>query len=175
MPLIAEPSLKTARLGGVDVPSANVLKTMHDSSYILHACDGKLSEVPVEKVLLPSDQETSPQAIQLVKAPDSTVYANLGNIICKSKDGGRSWTAHDKGPFRGVFEVLKDGTFIGLDGEGEHPNTKVVIHSSAAEGRTWRKIGEVPNPPGHWGSGSWIFRLPDETLLAAIRSSRPRF
>ena len=111
MPLMAEPSLKTARLGGVDVPSADTLKTMHHSSYILHARAGKLSEGPVEKILLPPDQETSPQAIQLVKAPDNSIYANLGNIICKSSDGGRRWTAHDKGSFREVFEVLKDGTF----------------------------------------------------------------
>ena len=168
MPVMAEPNLKTARLGGVDVPFADTLKTMHPSSYILHARAGRLSEVPVEKVLLPSDRETSPQAIQLVRAPDSSIYANLGNIICKSGDGGRRWTAHGKGSFRGVFEVLKDSTFIGLESEGEHPNTRVVSYASEDEGRTWRKIGEVPNPPGHWGSGSWIFRLPDETLLAAI-------
>ena len=37
MPIMVKPSLKTARLGGVDVPSADVLKKMHDSSYILHA------------------------------------------------------------------------------------------------------------------------------------------
>ena len=168
MPVMAEPNLKTARLGGVDVPSANTLETMHHSSYILHARSGRLSEVPVEKMLLPSDRETSPQAIQLVKAPDNSIYANLSNIICKSSDGGRTWTAHGKGSFRGVFEVLKDGTFIGLGSEGEHPNTRVVSYASGDEGRTWRTIGEVPNPPGHWGSGSWIFRLPDETLLAAI-------
>lgn len=63
MSLMAEPSLKTARLGGVEVPSADVLKTMHHSSYIFHARSGKLSEVPVEKVLLPPDREISPQAI----------------------------------------------------------------------------------------------------------------
>ena len=168
MPIIAEPSLKTSRLGGVDVPSADTLKMMHHSSYIFHARAGRLSEIPVEKMLLLPDREASPQAIQLVKAPNDTVYANLSSIICKSSDGGRTWTAYDKGPIRGVFEVLKNGTFIGLGSEGEHPNTKVVIHSSADEGRTWQKISEIPNPPGHWGSGSWIFRLPDDTLLAAI-------
>ena len=67
MPLMVEPSLKTDRLGGVDVPSADTLKTMHHSSYIFHAHAGKLSEVPVEKVLLPPDRETNPQAIQLVE------------------------------------------------------------------------------------------------------------
>ena len=60
MPLMVEPSLKTDRLGGVDVPSADTLKTMHHSSYIFPAHAGKLSEVPVEKVLLPPDRDTSP-------------------------------------------------------------------------------------------------------------------
>ena len=64
MPLMAEPRLKTARLGGVDVPSANVLKRMHNSFYILHAHAGRLNEVLAEKTLLPPDWETSPQAIR---------------------------------------------------------------------------------------------------------------
>lgn len=81
MPIMAEPNLKTACLGGADIPSANTLETMHHSPYILHARGGRLSEVPVEKVLLPSDRETSPQAIQLVKASDS------------SSQAGNSWEA----------------------------------------------------------------------------------
>ncbi len=89
MPLMVEPSLKTDRLGGVDVPSADTLKTMHHSSYIFHAHAGKLSEVPVEKVLLPPDRDTSPQAIQLVKAPDDTVYANLGQHYMQKQRWGK--------------------------------------------------------------------------------------
>ena len=32
MPIMTEPDLKTARLDGVDVPSADTLKTMYHSS-----------------------------------------------------------------------------------------------------------------------------------------------
>ncbi len=168
MSIIAEPDVKTDRLGGVDVPSAEVLKKMHESQYILHARGGKSSEVPVEKVLLPREPNTSPQAVHAVKAPDGAVYANLAHIICKTNDAGTMWTAHDKVPGSGHFEVLKDGTFIGLGTEGEHPNLQVIIKSSTDEGRTWQKISQIPNPPGCWGSGIWIAHLPDDTLLAAI-------
>ena len=51
MQVIVKPKLHTSRLGGVDIPSAEVLKQMHDSQYILHAADGKLARVPVEKTL----------------------------------------------------------------------------------------------------------------------------
>ena len=46
MQIIVKPKLHTNQLGGVDVPSAKVLKQMHDSQYILHAAGGKLSQVP---------------------------------------------------------------------------------------------------------------------------------
>ena len=168
MPMMTEPALKTDRLGGVDVPSAEVLKEMHNGACILRARDGELSEVPVEKVLLPREQETSPQAVQAIRAPDGRIFANLGHTICQSSDGGRTWAAHKKAERIGPFVVLEDGTFIGLGSEGEHPNERVAVQSSTDEGRTWEKIGEIPNPPGCWGSGIWILRLPDEALVTAV-------
>jgi len=123
--------------------------------------------VPVQKNLLPHDPEAHPQAISAALAPDGTVYAGLASIICKSTDGGRTWTAHE-GSSTGPFVVLRDGTFIGLAGEGEHPNSYAIARSSSDEGRTWRKTAEFRSRPGHWTGGSWIFRLPDDTLLAAI-------
>lgn len=169
MPMMTEPALKTDRLGGVDVPSAQVLEKMHNSGYVLRARDGELSEVPAEKVLLPREQETSPQAVQVVKAPDGRIFANLAHIICQSSDGGKTWEAHDK-PLEGLgyFVVLEDGTFIGLGSEGEHPNERASIQSSTDEGRTWEKIGRIPNPPGCWGGASWMVRLPDETLVTTV-------
>ena len=41
MRVIVEPKLHTSRLGGVDVPSTEVLKQMHDCQYILRAAGGK--------------------------------------------------------------------------------------------------------------------------------------
>ena len=58
--IIVKPGLRTNRLGGVDIPSAEVLKKMHDSQYILHAAAGKLTCVPAEKVLLPHSDDMSP-------------------------------------------------------------------------------------------------------------------
>ena len=69
-----EPKLRTSRLGGVDVPSAEVLKQMHDSQYILHAAGGKLTRVPVEKTLLPHSDDMSPQGTHVDVGPDGTVY-----------------------------------------------------------------------------------------------------
>ena len=80
MPIMAEPSLKTARLGGVEVPSADTLKTMHDSAYILHACAGKLSEVPVEKTLFTGSYAGS------VTLEDDWILSVLG-----SSQAGNSW------------------------------------------------------------------------------------
>ena len=168
MPMLTEPGLKTDRLGGMDVPSAEVLEQMHRNQYVLRARQGELSEVPAEKVRLPQEQDTSPQAVHALRAPDGTVYANLAHIICQSRDGGRTWTSHEKGPGAGVFAAMEDGSFIGLGSEGEHPKEHVVIRSSGDEGRTWRDLAEIPNPPGCWGSGIWIVRLPDGTLVAAI-------
>ena len=37
-------NLDTERLGGVDVPSADRLREMHESPYILHARGGELEE-----------------------------------------------------------------------------------------------------------------------------------
>ena len=174
MPL-AEAKLKTNRLGDVDVPSAEGLEKMHASQYILHASGGKLSEVPVEKILLPHDQPTNPQSVNLWKGRDGTVYADLGSIICKSGDGGRTWTSHKKDPENNACftEVLKDGTFITIGNDAadpsDHKTSYVVFRSSEDEGRTWRTISRIANPSGdYWGSPLYLFRLPDDTLVAGV-------
>ena len=176
MKLITKPTVATDRLGGVDVPSAEVLKEMHEGKYILHAAQGKLTKVPVQKALLPHDSEANPQAIQLVKAADGTVYAGLATIICKSTDGGRRWTSHKKGARgNGYFEVLGDGTFVMIATEGEHPDNRAVVLTSGDEGRSWKKLTEIPSPPGHRGGATWMHRQADETLLAGIGFSDHEF
>jgi hypothetical protein len=57
MNVVTQPYVKTDRLGGIDIPLAEKLKKMHASQYVLRAHAGKLTEVPVEKVLLPHDPE----------------------------------------------------------------------------------------------------------------------
>ena len=88
MQIIVEPKLRTCRLGGVDVPPAEVLKQMHDSQYILYAAGGKLTRVPAEKTLLPHSNDMSPQGTHVDVGPDGTVYVKQSQILCKSTDGG---------------------------------------------------------------------------------------
>ena len=162
------PELKTDRLGGADVPSAEVLAEMHRNDYILHARDGALEQVQIEKVLLPHEDDTSPQAVDVTMTPDGVVYAVLGHIICRSDDGGRTWSSHARE--RGVhqLEALGDGTFIGLGSEGEELDARVTVHASGDEARSWNKISEIPRELGFGGGSSWLRRLSDGTLLAAI-------
>ena len=118
MKVITEPNVKTDRLGGVDVPSAEVLKKMHGGQYILRAARGKLTEVPVQKVLLPHDDGINPQSTQVDLGPDGTVYVRQSHILCKSTDGGRTWTSAPINVSQGDpgwrWKVLHDGTFISV-------------------------------------------------------------
>ena len=93
MQVIVEPKLCTNRLGGVDVPSAEVLKRMHDSQYILHAAGGNLTHVPVEKTLLPHSDDMSPQGTHVDVGPDGAAYVKQSQVLCKSTDEGRTWTS----------------------------------------------------------------------------------
>ena len=119
MQIVIEPKRRTNRLGGVDVPSAEVLKQMHDSQYILHAADGKLTPVPVEKALLPHSDDMSPQGAHVDVGPDDTVYVKQSQILCKSTDGGCTWTSRSLTGMEdlpgGHWRILRDGTFIGVN------------------------------------------------------------
>jgi hypothetical protein len=76
--------------------------------------------------------------------PNPPLYANLASLICKSTDGGLTWTSHAKGgPVSGVFEVLDDGTFVLLRAEGEHPKTQVVAKMSKGRRKDFREVPKV--------------------------------
>ena len=160
----------TERLGGVDVPSADRLREMHGSPYILHARGGELKEVPAEKVLLPRETNTSPQSVDLKRAPDGTLYSRRRHTICKSTDSGRSWSAHGKAEGLGLFELLPGGALVGLSTEGGDP-ARVIVCRSEDEGRTIETVSAIDNPPGCSGGACWIHRLPDGTLLAGVGRS----
>ena len=91
IPHLPQP-VRTERMGAVDVPPVEQLREMHDSPYILHARDGKLSAVEVEKIRLPEDPGNV-QVVWMVKAADGAIYVRRTKHICRSTDGGRSWTA----------------------------------------------------------------------------------
>lgn len=66
--------MDTGRLDGV-TPSPEQLAAMQHGPYILHARDGKLTKIPVEKIAFPLDPQGHVQRLCLVEAPDGTIYA----------------------------------------------------------------------------------------------------
>ena len=181
MQIIIEPKLPTSRLGGVDVPSAKVLKQMHDSQYILHAAGRKLSHVPVEKTLLPHSDDMSPQGTHVDVGPDGTVYVKQSQILCKSTDEGRTWTARPLTDIENIpgghWRVLRDGTFIGVNcSTGPEARDPAVVWVSHDEGITWTKRAEIPiemnlldgRPYTERYTHRGLNRLQDDTLLWTV-------
>ena len=82
--------LSTENMGGV-VVTPDQLSEMQAGDYILHARDGVLNKVEVEKIRMPLDPQAHYQGLNLVLAPDNTIYAVQQTIISKSADGGRTW------------------------------------------------------------------------------------
>ena len=109
------PRLKTAALGGVNSPTADELAAMHKGNYLLHARDGKLRKIQVEKSRLPHDPIGHAQVMYSAQDPrdKNALYVNQRSIICKTTDGGKTWTSYKRDWPRGDeghFKILSDGT-----------------------------------------------------------------
>ncbi len=72
--------LSTQNLGGV-VITEEELRAMHAGDYIVHARNGKLKQVPVQKIRMPLDPKGHYQSLGLVLAPDGTIYAAQTSIL----------------------------------------------------------------------------------------------
>jgi len=199
--------MDTACLGGVPLPTAEELAAMHKlqkvpflQDYILHARGGKLTKVAVEKSLLPHDPKGNVQAVSIALAPDGAVYVNQGSIMCKSTDGGRTWTSHECGwgpggerapgaerigGHPGSLQILSDGTFITgaggakSDSIPDYAFLDMGVCASSDEGRSWQKISEIKPAGGYQDEPIYpncgFFRLPDDTLLCGIEVRRAKF
>ena len=172
------PNLKTGTMGGVPNPSAGDLLAMHESPYILHAVDGVLSKVPVQKSRLPVDAAQRHQGIRVAMAGDETVYVRQPNIMCKSADGGRTWTSYRCNPPEsvGYFQILEDGTFIALQIARIEGDTYWIrsanVWASTNQGASWDLLTQIERPTTfngidyEWWYPSYpLHRLPDDTLL----------
>ena len=164
----------TYNLGSVLEPSGRELAAMQKGPYVLHAKDDKLTKVPAEKALLPRDPKGFSQAIDIALAPDGTIFVNQQTLMCKSTDGGRTWSSYESsfggGP-NSSFEVLGDGTFVAAKAGGPQNPSQVNVFTSRDQGRTWEKISEIDNPaelPTRYADT--LCRLRDGTLLLPIES-----
>ena len=167
----------TYNLGSAPEPSVDELAAMQKGPYILHARGGKLSRVSAEKTLLPRDPKGAPQGMRAAMAADGTVYFTQQTLQSKSTDGGRTWSTRELTPDASLnrsFQVLKDGTFVAVQGGFEEDQALVVVQTSSDGGETWEKVSEVDNPaacPVRYAS--FICRLPDDTLILPVQSRYP--
>lgn len=182
--------LNTGTLGGVTV-SREELAWMQKSPYILRARDGRLTKVAAEKVKLPHDPKGHPQGANVMLLADGTIYVRQPTTMCKSIDGGRTWTSHPLAHIKGVpqdysnfavkdnpappasgkghLQALNDGSFIHITMKMGTAKGPFTVWRSTDEGRSWMKLTEVPvDVPwdyqmrySHWG----LSRLPDDTLF----------
>jgi len=151
MEVITTPNVETMLMGGVPVPPAEFLDAMHQSQYVLHARDGELTQVPVERVLLPHCKGMHPQAVQIDLGPTGTIYARQFTQLCKSIDGGCTWTSQSFNlpqgyeiENTGYWKVLRDGTFICVAmkmGPGHQEPAEVWVSND--EGQSWKKRSEI--------------------------------
>lgn len=152
MEVIAEPTVMTREMGGVPLPSKDELEKMHRSQYILHASNGRMTRLAVEKALLPHDQPMSPQGAQIDVGPDGTLYVKLVSRLAKSVDGGRTWTSQAINPPPGYalgqtgrWKVLSDGSFICVTViSGKEERAPAKVWASKDEGISWKRIAQVP-------------------------------
>ena len=180
--VITRPTVQTARMGGVEVPGKAQLLAMHRSQYILRAAGGKLTRIPVQRTVLPHDNEINPQSTQVDLGPNETVYVRQRHILCKSTDGGRSWRSQPVRNPKGVelgwrWKVLSDGTFLSVACQvGKDAKDAATVWISRDEGRTWSQRAQIPLsmslPTGRPYAERYVHRglnkLQDGTLIWAI-------
>ena len=165
-----EQMLSTQNMGGVTV-TPEQLREMQSQDYILHARDGKLQKVSVEKIRLPLDSQGHVQRLGLALTPDGrTIYASQYTIFSKSTDGGKTWEHLPKDPsqFGGwLLQVNGAGRLLNVNQQNsnEHP----TVWASDDDGESWENIGYIDVEPFENVEAGWnMIRLKDGTLLIPI-------
>lgn len=85
---------------------------------------------------MPHDPKGHIQILATALSPldGNTVYVNQGSLMCKSTDGGRTWTSYPRGDWvgsvhQGAFQILGDGRFITVTGKEGGVGAEVNISS----------------------------------------------
>ena len=161
--------LSTDNMGGVSV-RADELRDMQASDFILHARDGKLEKIEVEKTRLPRDPQGHTQRLSMTRAPDGAIYAAQHTLLHKSTDTGRSWEHLERDPqvcggWRLQFD--DDGAMLNVGHTGDEAPPMVWRSTDQAE--TWQPIGEIDVDVSEVLSlGFSMTRLDDGSLLVPV-------
>ena len=172
-PVYARQGWSTVAMGSVQVTSEQ-LRAMQQEDYILHAKNGRLRKVPVQKIELPRDPCGHVQRLALFVGPDQTLYAAQCSVLSRSKDGGKTWT-HLRRKTSGSevpedhfmhMRVLGDGSWI--QGRTLEPG-QIAFFTSNDSGRSWQEVSRVgrdlETPDVRLGS---LEVLRDGSLLATV-------
>lgn len=155
-----------------------------DRQGVLVSVDGKVRELPAERVELPwrnSRDWYAEPAHRLVVGQDDNIYVfACDGAILQTADGGRIWDSYEVGRgFRGVpaapgevaseqvrgpmysISVLRDGAFVNVAYDREE--NRLLVNRSEDAGNTWEIIGEIPEVTGFQPGA--ILELDDGTLV----------
>ena len=122
---------------------------------------------------MPLDPQAHYQGLNLVLAPDNTIYAVQQTIISKSADGGRTWEHLKRNPsafgFNGwLLQANRHGQLINVSQQDEE--SPITVWLSDDEGQTWERTSEIDVTPFQKTvAGSSLTRLSDGTLLLPIK------
>ena len=165
---VARPRMDTGILGQTAPPTAEALARMQQSPYVWRAAGGALRRVAAERVLLPADPTAHPQNVHLFKGADAAIYVRQNQILCKSIDGGRSWTSRPVEGMAGACAVLRDGSLLRVHAEEDRSAARVLRSDDEAE--TWTEIATFALPAGYAGGSAYgITHLADGGLLCDIK------
>lgn len=109
-----------------------------------------------------------------------------GSYLKRSSDGGKSWSEAIRVPITSPHGPVRkaDGSLIYLgrvfipEDEEKYPAGRICAIGSHDGGKTWEKLGLVPDGEGvdrSWVHEPDVIELPDGTLLGALRVSPKRF
>ena len=167
----------TQDMGGVTITSDR-LQAMQAGNHILHARDGRLHEIPVEKIRLPLDPLGHPQRLSLLRTGDGTIYACQATIISKSTDGGRNWTHMTRSSRQEDMDLVCDARILAADPEGRlltvrqdhRTNEPPAVLTSHDDGQNWEPIGQIQVEPQAERviAGHCLACLDDGTLLTPV-------
>ncbi len=143
-----------------------------DFQGILYSRDGKVHELPAERVRLPlysgegsyNFTITDKNLIYLMAA---TRKNDDAINLMRTKDGGRTWDVLQV--TRRVHTVLRDGSFLSWDHENDH----LLLYRSRDEGQTWERLGSGLGPLPSGPQAGPITQLRDGTLLWPVGLQKP--
>lgn len=109
-----------------------------------------------------------------------------GSFVKRSCDGGKTWSEAVRVPVTSPHGPVRkaDGSLVYLgrvflpEDEKEYPAGGICAIGSTDGGRTWEKLGLVPDAEGvdrSWVHEPDVTELPDGKLLGALRVSPKRF